>query len=48
MEHSGNCATLFTDTVPSLNNFSMSEEELKSVQNQRFSEIYSLSIVGDK
>lgn len=47
VEYSGNSAALFSETVPSLNNFSLSEMELKAVQNQRFSEIYSLSIVGD-
>lgn len=47
VEHSGNAANLFKDTIPSLDDFKLSEVELKEVQNRRFSQIYSLSIVGE-
>ncbi|XP_071044128.1 bridging integrator 3 isoform X2 [Parasteatoda tepidariorum] len=47
VEHSGNSAKLFTETIPSLKDFNYSEMELRQVQNQRFSLIHSLSIVGD-
>lgn len=48
VEYNGNSATLFTETVPSVNNFTISEMDLKDIQNQRFQQIYSLSIVEDK
>ncbi|KFM72854.1 Bridging integrator 3-like protein, partial [Stegodyphus mimosarum] len=47
VEHSGNSANLFKDTIPSLNSFTFSDMELMELQNQRLSEIHSLSIVGD-
>ncbi|KAG8176892.1 hypothetical protein JTE90_000477 [Oedothorax gibbosus] len=48
VEHSGNCASLFPETVPSLNSFTTSEIEMREHQNQRLAQIHALSIVGDK
>jgi len=47
VEHYGNSANLFTENIPSLKDFNFSEKELKHVQNQRFTQIHALSIVGD-
>ncbi|XP_054709614.1 bridging integrator 3 homolog isoform X2 [Uloborus diversus] len=47
VEHSGNSANLFSENIPSLKKFTMSELEFKQLQNQRLSQIHALSIVGD-
>lgn len=47
VEHSGNSVNLFADTIPSLKSFDSSEIVLRQQQNQRFSQIHALSIVGE-
>lgn len=47
IEHSGNTAGLIADVIPSLRDFTTSESSLKHIQNKRFTEIQSLSIVED-